>query len=442
MRKRFLASLAALTMILGGSLAISSPVSAAPKPVPSAVEKSLGEQKAPKKNREDKKPKGVVADKGKPNLMDKAATQKAEANLLAVNYFYAGAFDNTPAAGTKGASVNMVSGNPYFSSAAAPGHSLGELAVQSADLSQIVEVGWTVDNSVCGAGNSPCLFVYHWVNDTPSCYNGCGWVDNAANPMNAGNTVGYPVSYTAQIRNVSGDWWIWWDGDWLGYFPGSLWTGATPSVTFDTVGTVQAFGELADSSGTLTPCSDMGYNGELGTASNTNAARMGSYNTHDGTAWSLDNFAGLNNSSPNGSNPSGTYEVAYTTGSTSTIRYGGPGWNSVGEAPGAKGSCAPNAEGVPAASSLQVWKEACPDGAAVTGCNSAWSVPWAGQVINQCHVVSAPNDKWRRVWNNSLSSGKAFYVYASSSCGSTRQLVTNASKLVTPWDIHSWARAS
>lgn len=46
-------------------------------------------------------------------------------------------------------------------------HSLAELAAQSADGRQIVEVGWTVDRGVNG-DSLPHLFVFHWVDGVPS----------------------------------------------------------------------------------------------------------------------------------------------------------------------------------------------------------------------------------------------------------------------------------
>jgi hypothetical protein len=43
------------------------------------------------------------------------------------------------------------------------------------DRNFIVEVGWTVDDSLNG-DYRPHLFVYHWVNNGETCYNGCGFV--------------------------------------------------------------------------------------------------------------------------------------------------------------------------------------------------------------------------------------------------------------------------
>ena len=69
-------------------------------------------------------------------------------------------------------------------------HTLAEISVESADLRQIVEVGWTVDRGVNG-DSLPHLFVFHWVNGAPTCYYGCGFV-----PVQSPWSPGSPVSVT------------------------------------------------------------------------------------------------------------------------------------------------------------------------------------------------------------------------------------------------------
>ena len=71
-----------------------------------------------------------------------------------------------------GASVQIDQARPVIGPAY---HSLIELAVESLDSSQIVEVGWTVDKELNG-DDLPHLFVFHWVDGAPTCYNGCGFV--------------------------------------------------------------------------------------------------------------------------------------------------------------------------------------------------------------------------------------------------------------------------
>lgn len=143
-------------------------------------------------------------------------------------------------------------------------HSLGELAAQSADGRQIVEIGWTVDRGLNG-DDDPHLFVFHWVDRVPSCYNGCGFV-----PLNEpGYTAGMklPASPTPKqfaIRHHGTNWWVGYNRHWVGSFPDSLWDGR-----FKATGLVQWFGEVDGK--TATPCTQMG-NGEF--AASATAARV------------------------------------------------------------------------------------------------------------------------------------------------------------------------
>jgi hypothetical protein len=143
-------------------------------------------------------------------------------------------------------------------------HSLGEIAAQSADGRQIVEIGWTVDRALNG-DDDPHLFVFHWVDRVPTCYNGCGFV-----PLNEpGYTAGMklPVSATPRqfaIRHHGTNWWVGYNRHWVGSFPDSLWDGRYKST-----GLVQWFGEVSGK--TATPCTQMG-DGEF--AASATAARI------------------------------------------------------------------------------------------------------------------------------------------------------------------------
>ena len=131
-------------------------------------------------------------------------------------------------------------------------HSLAELALQSADGQQIVEVGWTVDRLVNG-DEDPHLFVYHWVNRQPSCYNGCGFQPYSKNVF-PGSTLPLNTTKRFGIQYYNGAWWIAYDTEWIGYFPEQLWN--DQGVTFNRSGLVQAFGEVAGT--TSWPCTAMG----------------------------------------------------------------------------------------------------------------------------------------------------------------------------------------
>jgi hypothetical protein len=93
-------------------------------------------------------------------------------------------------------------------------HSLAELAAQSADGKQIVEVGWTVDPLVNGDSNAH-LFVYHWVNGSSSCYNGCGW-EQYSKTVKPGDTLSDGVTKKFGIQYSGGAWWIAFDTEFIG----------------------------------------------------------------------------------------------------------------------------------------------------------------------------------------------------------------------------------
>jgi hypothetical protein len=75
-----------------------------------------------------------------------------------------------------------------------------------------------------------------------------------------------------------GNWWIAYDGVWMGYYPGWLWGGGHNETSL-----VQAFGEVAVAPGT-TPCTDMGWYNH-GTGGPSRAAMHTIYLLGDGNAW-------------------------------------------------------------------------------------------------------------------------------------------------------------
>jgi hypothetical protein len=226
------------------------------------------------------------------------STVKAAKAAAEVNYLYN---VGSQAALTDGIYTNVTIGKPEL--AAADYHSLGELALQSADGNQIIEVGWTVDRLVNG-DDDPHLFVYHWVNRQTSCYNGCGFQAYSTN-VTAGATLSYDVTKKFGIQFFDNAWWIAFDSEWIGFFPATLWSLA--GISFNKSGLVQVFGEVAASS--AKPCTEMG-NGL--TPDNENAAKMASITYLNGPTVTM--------------NIRSTTDVyAVNALSLRTFRYGGPG---------------------------------------------------------------------------------------------------------------------
>ncbi|WP_229076219.1 neprosin family prolyl endopeptidase [Actinoplanes sp. DH11] len=219
----------------------------------------------------------------------------AEVGKPTVNFLYS---VGSQAAVSDGAYANLTISKPKL--AKTDYHSLAEIAVQSADGAQIVEVGWTVDRTVNG-DDDPHLFVYHWVDRKPTCYNTCGFVQYSKN-IAPGDVLAQDRAARFGIQFFNGAWWVAFDSEWVGYFPGQIW-----DDTFTKSGLVQIFGEVAAAS--PKPCTEMG-NGRA--AGDGGAARIGSVSYLNGPAIEMNVRA-----------TSDVYAVSKM--STRTFRYGGPG---------------------------------------------------------------------------------------------------------------------
>lgn len=187
---------------------------------------------------------------------------------------------------------------------AADYHSLAEMAVQSADGQQIIEIGWRTYRPT---DQVPRLFIFHWINGQPTCYNsGCGFVQSTSTTIQPGMALtssSTPVQFA--IEYFQGNWWLGYNGTWFGYYPGSKWGG-----TYTKAGLVQIFGEV--SSTRTTPCSNMG-NGNMGTSTAATAVTgVGYYNSTTAPS--------LARTTPDDS----TLYTSQVT-STNSFRYGGPG---------------------------------------------------------------------------------------------------------------------
>ena len=181
------------------------------------------------------------------------------------------------------------------------------MAAESANGSQIVEIGWTVDHNLNGDGQ-PHLFVFHWVNSVATCYNGCGWVPAARAPFSAGQALPVGATMRFAIQHVTGHapgWQLSLNGSPIGEFPDSLWNG-----TYTRIGLAQWFGEVA-ASASQAPCTQRG-DGEF--ASTPTAAQFSGIGFVNGPATNFTNTLQTN-------------PALYTIDQTApdAFRFGGPG---------------------------------------------------------------------------------------------------------------------
>jgi len=217
-------------------------------------------------------------------------------------YYWAGATDSRT---DQGGGHTMTIEKPVVVGA---GHALEELSVQAGKSGgNIVEIG----SSVSSGDPDPELFVFHWLNWNPTCYDGCGYqqYSNTYYPgMDLSPLVGHQV-YDGYVF-YQGSWWAWFNDQWLGYFPGSLWDGQ-----FQASQQVQWFGEVATNNG-VPPFTQMG-DGLF--ASSPHAAPMSTLCDVNAAAWRCFYYdqQSLYQTGPK------FYTVAHT--GFGAIRLGGPG---------------------------------------------------------------------------------------------------------------------
>jgi hypothetical protein len=234
------------------------------------------------------------------------AQSEASVSTPDVDYHYSGVFDFVT---LSGASAEWGQFQPRL--APSDSHSLAELAVESADGEQIVEVGWTVDAQLNG-DKLPHLFVFHWVDGKGACYNGCGW-EQVSRTRYPGMIVALTREPQQVIyRNFNSAWWVWYQSEWIGFFPNSLWT------EFSSAGLVQWFGEVA---GLPEPTTEMG-DGLL--PPEANAAFMSNLQVEDASGQSQ---------SADFSSDSLTDPTAYQLSVTDAgFSFGGPGYGTNSDA--------------------------------------------------------------------------------------------------------------
>lgn len=135
-------------------------------------------------------------------------------------------------------------------------HSLAELDVKDSTGNNAVEVGWTDEASVCGAGVSICLFIFWWKNGVPQCYNGCGAVNGVGcSPYCMGASLDGIANGTSKnfaLQHINGYWWAGFDGAWRFAIPDTAWG----VYAFTRASKFEVFGEVAESD--TTTCANMG----------------------------------------------------------------------------------------------------------------------------------------------------------------------------------------
>ncbi len=215
-----------------------------------------------------------------------------------------------------GAAMTQSIERPVYVNIAGPskyGHSLDEIAVMdSPSIFNVVELGWFVSTDVYGDPD-PHIFVYHWIQGQETCYDDCGWhqFSNTYYPrQNLGAAVGKQV-YVGYVY-YQGNWWAWFDDQWMGYFPGSIWSGA-----FTKSALIEWFGEVASLNG-IPPQTQMG-NGQF--PSSTSAASMSTLCDVDAVAW-VCWYRDLQALAATPPNPK-YYDIEHT--GFGATRYGGPG---------------------------------------------------------------------------------------------------------------------
>lgn len=123
---------------------------------------------------------------------------------------------------------------------------------------------------------NPHLLVFWWVGWVPGVYNAGRWVQ-VSGTLVPGMIL--PVGATSYAGYVywGGNWWGWWNKQWVGYYPGNTWNPAYVNNTL-----AQWFGEVY--ANPVPPNNQMG-NGIKGSSLNPKSARMDYVCEVDSAAW-------------------------------------------------------------------------------------------------------------------------------------------------------------
>lgn len=242
--------------------------------------------------------------------------QASSVRVRPLQYWHAGAFQNTTVGSEPIGMRSQIDINNPALDTSGVAHSLGQIAAQSADGQQVVEIGW---RKTLTAGTS--LFVSSWKNGVFQGYggNGTGGSGNGFTDY-APNTTTYPGLALAnaapgpvfQIEYQAGCncWFLGYDGQWVGSYDASSWP-----VTFDKIGLAQWFGEV--SAWLDAPCTNMG-SGLL--PPNVGSAKIQDTAFYSGGSWAATAPSIISNPNPT------AYNATAVSGSTDDFRFGGGGF--------------------------------------------------------------------------------------------------------------------
>lgn len=177
-------------------------------------------------------PDGLGADGASPASVDASPGSSAPAappsGGSGTGYYYTGS--NWAVVRTYGLGAYLSIGSPKIGSGAKAEHSLGQLAIGDSFALKTVEFGWTVDHAFGDA--NPHLFTYvnkdgYASNGEPGgdCYN-CHFVPLAGAKYVPGQTLSptaTPLSFF--VYYGEGKWWLYFNGEAIGYLEGSFWPG-------------------------------------------------------------------------------------------------------------------------------------------------------------------------------------------------------------------------
>lgn len=273
---------------------------------------------------------------GRPGELDRVSTGGMSTLAATYRLYNVGSQAPPTPANVAGVGAAMkIGGHQGALNGATDNHTLTEMAVQSSDTLQTIEVGAIQSPSVNGGSYGPRPFVFFWVNGVAQCYNGCGFVSTSTTivPGVTTLTAGQLVSSVGIWHDdAQAVWWIWWGSEWIGYYPDALFP-----VSFTRVGFYQLFGEIASTE--QRPCSDMGHG--YPPSNTANASRFSSttfYNaSYASNSTDVDLYIRPVPAMEAGSPYAGVATPNVPPAKVRSFYFGGPMWNAAGTAVGTRG---------------------------------------------------------------------------------------------------------